>query len=403
MLEIKDYIANQLGTDYLDELQKMTICYLLKQNVALDGEPGIGKTESVLAFARIIGKEVFDKGCSEDTTENQIIGFPVLEEKNGATSTKYVDGPLTAAMRTGNIFYGDEFNLLRKDKQKRLNSAFDNRRYIIKSDNEKVDASPSFFSVISYNPSNTLIKKDLDESVADRFIHIHYNPLPKELLTYIALKKISGDIEMENITLETRGILFLQNKVLFFVKNSSGWTDFFTGKIIDKMTIEKIEPMLKVYKTFIPKRTLRHIPETELRNNSHLKKFAENLTLFTDCIRNLIDKGSLEIDKRIASNLPDSQIFTKLNAHRPSLRLMIAALQQYNMLIKLGMNPQLGRQYISDLCADCICFGQYRDIKVGELTTLKIVNTVAELYGLIPNSVDLTSNFSSTNSKLKAG
>ncbi len=47
-------------------------------------------------------------------------------------------------MLNGWIFYGDEFNLLKEDVQKRMNSAFDERRFIDRSDGGQIKALPGF-------------------------------------------------------------------------------------------------------------------------------------------------------------------------------------------------------------------------------------------------------------------
>lgn len=204
-----------------------------------------------------------------------------------------------------------------------------------------------------------------------------------------------NNYEDSSIKLETRAILFLKNKILFFINSNLGWRDFFSRKLIDKNIINKIEPHLKVYKAYnsVLKGEM-NIYSSQKFETDNLKKFAKNITLFTECIRKLINTGSIDIDKRIAGNLPDSQIFTNLPAHTPSLRLSINALKQYNNLMNMGMNGNLCKSYIASLCADSICNGQYRDIKIGELTSHEIVKIVAESYGMLPNSFNYSFDYS---------
>ena len=42
------YIANQVTYEGLDELQRLILAYLLSLPAALDGPPGVGKTQSVI-------------------------------------------------------------------------------------------------------------------------------------------------------------------------------------------------------------------------------------------------------------------------------------------------------------------------------------------------------------------
>ena len=49
-----------------------------------------------------------------------------------------------------------------------------------RNDGVQVRAKKGFTAVVSYNPSNNLAMRDLEDSVADRFIHYHYRELAGE-------------------------------------------------------------------------------------------------------------------------------------------------------------------------------------------------------------------------------
>lgn len=109
------YIANQITVEGIDELQRLLMARSLGIHAALDGPPGVGKTKSVIETAKILGLDLFTKTCSGRTTESHIISHPVLTMQDGASVTSHINGPLTLAMESPGIFYGDEFNLLKED------------------------------------------------------------------------------------------------------------------------------------------------------------------------------------------------------------------------------------------------------------------------------------------------
>jgi len=203
------YIANQTNDHGLDEVQRLLLAYTLNQNVALSGPPGIGKTELVEEFAKAVGKQIYGDPLDEHMTEAPLIGFPVLEGSNGSTVSVWKNGWVTKAMDEGQIFYGDEFDLLSGSVQKRMNAAFDDRKAVTRRDGEVIPAEDGFFAVVSYNPSERISKRQLEESVADRFVHQEFRYLPSDLEAAIA----SGDFN--DIHLEKRGVLLKDNNLRF--------------------------------------------------------------------------------------------------------------------------------------------------------------------------------------------
>jgi hypothetical protein len=144
----------------------------------------------------------------------------VLGVQDGASVTTHVNGPLVNAMIDPGIFYGDEFNLLKEDVQKRMNSAFDERRSIDRSDGMQVFAKKGFWGVISYNPTQNFTSRDLEDSVADRFIHLHYERWTPDFKAYVAHKKAIGN---KNLSFADFGITLVSRNIVRRPLFSGGW------------------------------------------------------------------------------------------------------------------------------------------------------------------------------------
>jgi len=67
-VELK-YVANQLTPEGIDEVQQLLIAHSLGQHIALSGSPGIGKTDLVEQFPRIVQQPLFEITCDSFMTE----------------------------------------------------------------------------------------------------------------------------------------------------------------------------------------------------------------------------------------------------------------------------------------------------------------------------------------------
>jgi hypothetical protein len=419
-MEIRDYIASQITPEGMDELQRLTLAYILGYNVALDGPPGVGKTQSVIAFGKLVNKNVFEKGCSEDTTENQIIGFPKLIEENGATITSYENGPLTKAMEAGGFFYGDEFNLLRRDKQKRLNSAFDDRRRIQRADDVEIKAKPGFMAVIAYNPTRALSVQDLEDSVADRFLHFHYQYMSPRIEAYVgalrsaqAMGRTRPSAESYAIQLEKRALVLrvlngkLAARFYIYDPGSSKWFDVFSKKApeldidVAQNNLSK-DQLVSIYYAAKQQQTL-HVNSKPIPQGKEievlLKDFSLKATGFFNIIRQMTEIGAAGLPPAIKSAYSGIAEAGQLVVHLPSLRVQSAALSHIDMLIQMGMDYNFARQYAGSLLVDQICFGKYRDRKNGEFTNYEIVSVIASSFGLLSNDLVLKLNTNLTGTK----
>ncbi|MDX1959593.1 MAG: MoxR family ATPase [Leptospiraceae bacterium] len=397
-LEDKSYIANHICYEGLDEIQRLFLAHKLNCHVALDGPPGVGKTQSILEISKVLNLKLFTKNCSTRTTESQIISFPTLSVKDGASVTSYTSGPLVRAMNEPGIFYGDEFNLLKEDVQKRLNSAFDDRAQIDRLDGAIIQAKTGFWGVISYNPSQSISSRDLEDSVADRFIHFHYQKWDSDFSAFISTNKAMLGLKKPNkapsekdfgIELQTRAISRDNFYVRFIHGGKIGWKNFYTGmeENIQPEFIYRIYDKTSIFKKIVSE-TERNKFLTELNSQCYSEKeFSRVLSRFTELIQSLSDTGNSSILKKIGlTDLHEKEDLELLVVHPASIRIETSALKHYYYLLENGFSKYLSQSYATRLVIDQICYGQYRDKKLRENTAYNLLNIIARSFRLFADN-----------------
>ncbi|MEO6197653.1 MAG: CbbQ/NirQ/NorQ/GpvN family protein [Dehalococcoidia bacterium] len=180
-----------------DEIELFEAAYSEKLPVLLKGPTGCGKTRFVEYMAYKLGRPVSviregdgngsstDEGrqlvtvaCHEDLTASDLVGRYLLEND----STRWIDGPLTRAVKTGAICYLDEIVEARKDTTVLIHPLTDHRRLLpIEKLGQIVEARDGFLLVISYNPGYQSALKDLKHSTRQRFMSIEFNYPPRDL------------------------------------------------------------------------------------------------------------------------------------------------------------------------------------------------------------------------------
>jgi nitric oxide reductase NorQ protein len=115
--------------------------------------------------------------CHEDLTASDLVGRYLLE----GDSTRWIDGPLTRAVKAGAICYLDEVVEARKDTTVLIHPLTDHRRILpIEKRGQVLEARDGFTLVISYNPGYQSALKDLKHSTRQRFIAIEFGYPPRE-------------------------------------------------------------------------------------------------------------------------------------------------------------------------------------------------------------------------------
>ena len=173
-----------------DEIEVFEAAYAQRVPVLLKGPTGTGKTRFVEYMAWRLSKNsptnsnrakkkeqrqnvpLVTVACHEDLTASDLIGRYLLD----ANGTRWIDGPLTRAVKVGAICYLDEVVEARKDTTVIIHPLTDHRRTLtIDKLGEVIDASEGFLLVVSYNPGYQSAMKDLKHSTRQRFVALEFN------------------------------------------------------------------------------------------------------------------------------------------------------------------------------------------------------------------------------------
>ena len=170
-----------------DEIELFEAAYEQKIPVILKGPTGCGKTRFIEHMAWRLGqpgtrvgkKEDAGKplplitiACHEDLTASDLVGRYLLEGEE----TKWIDGPLTRAVRNGAICYLDEIVEARKDTTVLIHPLTDHRRLLpIEKRGQVIQADDRFLLCMSYNPGYQSAMKDLKHSTRQRFVAIEFD------------------------------------------------------------------------------------------------------------------------------------------------------------------------------------------------------------------------------------
>lgn len=175
-----------------DEVEIFEAAYRQRVPVLLKGPTGTGKTRFVEYMAWRLGqpltivKEGAKGGangnssgavplvtvaCHEDLSASDLVGRYLLD----AAGTRWIDGPLTRAVKVGGICYLDEVVEARKDTTVIIHPLTDHRRLLtIDKLGEVVEAADNFLLVVSYNPGYQNVLKDLKHSTRQRFVALDF-------------------------------------------------------------------------------------------------------------------------------------------------------------------------------------------------------------------------------------
>jgi nitric oxide reductase NorQ protein len=170
-----------------DEVQLFETAYSDHVPVLLKGPTGSGKTRFVEYMSwRLHNREansheegvpLITVACHEDLTASDLVGRYLLE----GDDTRWIDGPISRAVKAGAICYLDEIVEARKDTTVLIHPLTDYRRLLpVDKRGELLEAADGFLLVMSYNPGYQSALKDLKHSTRQRFIAIEFDYPPRD-------------------------------------------------------------------------------------------------------------------------------------------------------------------------------------------------------------------------------
>jgi nitric oxide reductase NorQ protein len=160
--------------------------------VVLKGPTGCGKTRFVEAMAHDLDRPLVTVSCHDDLTTADLVGRYLLH----GGETRWVDGPLTRAVREGAVCYLDEVVEARQDTTVVIHPLADHRRQLpIDRLGVVLDAAPGFCLVVSYNPGYQSVLKDLKDSTRQRMVAIELGFPPPDVEEKIVAHEAGVDAE----------------------------------------------------------------------------------------------------------------------------------------------------------------------------------------------------------------
>jgi nitric oxide reductase NorQ protein len=187
-----------------DEIELFEAAYKQQLPILLKGPTGCGKTRFIEHMAWRLGRPssvakrsahtmgntssipLITIACHEDLTASDLVGRYLLEPDG----TRWMDGPLTRAVKVGAICYLDEIVEARKDTTVLIHPLTDHRRILpIDKLGQVVTANDGFLLVISYNPGYQSAVKDLKHSTRQRFVAIEFGYPNREQEAIIVQKE----------------------------------------------------------------------------------------------------------------------------------------------------------------------------------------------------------------------
>ncbi len=192
-IRVEEYVVEEepFYVSTSDEVEVFEAAYRQRVPVLLKGPTGTGKTRFVEYMSWKIGQslgapapaksaDVSENGhlplvtvaCHEDLTASDLVGRYLLD----STGTRWIDGPLTRAVKAGGICYLDEVVEARKDTTVIIHPLTDHRRTLtIDKLGEVIEAADGFLLVVSYNPGYQNAMKDLKHSTRQRFVALEFD------------------------------------------------------------------------------------------------------------------------------------------------------------------------------------------------------------------------------------
>ena len=195
-----------------DEIEIFESAYRQRVPILLKGPTGTGKTRFVEHMAWRLSESLSQPkpksassngsveklplitvACHEDLTASDLVGRYLLD----ADGTRWIDGPLTRAVKSGGICYLDEIVEARKDTTVIIHPLTDHRRSLtIDKLGTVINAADGFLLVVSYNPGYQNALKDLKHSTRQRFVALEFDFPDEETEAQIIAHESGCDLDI---------------------------------------------------------------------------------------------------------------------------------------------------------------------------------------------------------------
>jgi nitric oxide reductase NorQ protein len=154
------------------ECDVMRQAFAAQLPLMVKGPTGCGKTRFIQHMAAVLGRPLITVSCNEDTSATDLLGRHLLI----GGETRWTDGPVTRAVRTGTILYLDEIAEARADALVVIHSLSDHRRELfLDRTGECLHAPPEFMLIVSYNPGYQRSLRELKPSTRQRFVALNFD------------------------------------------------------------------------------------------------------------------------------------------------------------------------------------------------------------------------------------
>ena len=142
-------------------VEKILMAILAQGHVLMEDVPGVGKTTTAMAFAKVLGLETRRVQFTSDTVPSDIIGFSVYDKK--ADEFVYKPGAIMT-----NLLLADEINRTSSKTQSALLEAMEEHRVTV--DGQTYDLPTPFVVLATQNPTGSAGTTLLPSSQLDRFL-----------------------------------------------------------------------------------------------------------------------------------------------------------------------------------------------------------------------------------------
>lgn len=244
----------------MEEIIKTSV----EQNVPLMiiGETGIGKTTTLQAYSDKVGKVLHRISINGSIGTEEILGKFLLR----SGSTEWVDGPLIAAMKSGDWIVFDELNAAAPEILFSLHGILDHEKRVTlqEKSGEVIQAHPDFRFFATMNPPSYAGTRNLNAAFLSRFIVTEMTVLPLDLEVKLIMEKSSltdksaaalVDLatKLRNLKLDREINYFCSTRDLIITANLSKGVSkniAFTCGILNKMHPSDLETVIQKYPNF---------------------------------------------------------------------------------------------------------------------------------------------------------